>query len=120
MPADLHTKLSQLGYEHLAYSPDGQPLATTFMDYIVPSATEIPPISVDHFESPSPRTAFGAKGAGEAGLIGPALAIAAAIEDALAEFDLSWLTILGSGLARRCDLHVPGSWELDLHTNPGS
>jgi hypothetical protein len=30
--------------------------------------------------------------------------------------NLSWLTILGSGLARRCDLCVPGSWELDLHT----
>ena len=79
-------------YEHLVYSPDGQPLATTFMDYIVPSATEIPPIIVEHLESPSPRTAFGAKGAGEAGLIGPAAAIAAAVEDALAEFGVPQIT----------------------------
>jgi hypothetical protein len=42
------------------------------------------------------------------------------ILDTAALVALSWLTILGSGLARRCDLHVPGSRELDLHTNPGS
>jgi aerobic carbon-monoxide dehydrogenase large subunit len=79
-------------YEHFVYSPEGQPLTTTFMDYLVPSAIEIPPISVEHFESPSPRTAFGAKGTGEAGLIGPAPAIAAAIEDALAEFGVPEIT----------------------------
>ena len=75
-------------YEHLVYSPEGQPLATTFMDYLVPSAMEIPPMMIEHIESPAPGTAFGAKGAGEAGLIGPAPGIAAAIEDALAEFDI--------------------------------
>ena len=79
-------------FEHLVYSPDGQPLATTFMDYLVPSATEIPPILVEHLESPAPGTAFGAKGVGEAGLIGPAPAIAAAIEDALAEFHVPEIT----------------------------
>jgi aerobic carbon-monoxide dehydrogenase large subunit len=73
-------------YEHNAYGPEGTPLATTFMDYLLPTATEVPRIVVEHFESPAPGSAFGAKGAGEAGLIGPAPAIAAAVEDALREF----------------------------------
>jgi aerobic carbon-monoxide dehydrogenase large subunit len=79
-------------YEHNAYGPEGTPLATTFMDYLLPTATEVPPIVVEHFESPAPGTAFGAKGAGEAGLIGPAPAIAAAVEDALREFGVKDLS----------------------------
>ena len=79
-------------YEHNAYGPEGTPLATTFMDYLLPTATEIPPIVVEHFESPAPGSAFGAKGAGEAGLIGPAPAIAAAVEDALREFGVQDLS----------------------------
>jgi carbon-monoxide dehydrogenase large subunit len=78
-------------YEHNAYAPDGTPLATTFMDYLLPTATEVPPIAIEHFESPAPNSAFGAKGAGEAGLIGPAPAIAAAVEDALAEYGVHGL-----------------------------
>lgn len=81
-------------YEHFAYSPEGQPMATTFMDYLVPSAMEIPPISVAHIESPSALSAFGAKGAGEAGTIGPAAAIAAAIEDALQDYNHRELTAM--------------------------
>jgi carbon-monoxide dehydrogenase large subunit len=79
-------------YEHNAYGPEGTPLATTFMDYLLPTATEVPPIIVEHFESPAPSTAFGAKGMGEAGLIGPAPAIAAAVEDALREFGVTGLS----------------------------
>jgi aerobic carbon-monoxide dehydrogenase large subunit len=79
-------------YEHNVYGPEGTPLATTFMDYLLPTATEIPPIVVEHFESPAPGSAFGAKGAGEAGLIGPAPAIAAAVEDALCEFGVTDLS----------------------------
>ena len=79
-------------YEHNAYGPEGLPLATTFMDYLLPTATEVPPIVIEHFESPSPGSAFGAKGAGEAGLIGPAPAIAAAVEDALHEFGVKDLS----------------------------
>ncbi len=78
-------------YEHCVYGPQGQPLATTFMDYLVPTAMEVPPIVVEHFESPSSLVAFGAKGAGESGLTGPAAAIAAAVEDALREFEVSGL-----------------------------
>jgi aerobic carbon-monoxide dehydrogenase large subunit len=73
-------------YEHLAYSPEGQPLATTFMDYLIPSSTEIPNIVVEHIESPSPNMPLGLKGAGEGGSIGPPAAIANAVCNALEEF----------------------------------
>jgi len=72
--------------EEFPYGPDGQPLATTFMDYLLPTATEVPPVAIWHFESPSPNTALGVKGAGEAGTIGAYAVVAAAVEDALAEF----------------------------------
>jgi len=78
-------------YEHCAYGPQGQPLATTFMDYLLPTATEVPPIVVEHFQSPSSLVAFGAKGAGESGLTGPAPAIAAAVEDALRDLGVAGL-----------------------------
>jgi carbon-monoxide dehydrogenase large subunit len=73
-------------YEHLPYGPEGQPLAASFMDYLVPTASEIPDMLIEHFESPAPETPLGVKGAGEAGTVGPAAAIAAAVCDALSEF----------------------------------
>lgn len=69
-------------YEQLPYE-DGQPLATTFMSYVLPSACEIPEIDTEEFCSPAPETAFGIKGAGEAGIIGPPAAIVRAVERAL-------------------------------------
>jgi carbon-monoxide dehydrogenase large subunit len=77
--------------EDLVYA-DGQPLAASFMDYLLPSSDVMPPVEIKHFESPAPGTVFGAKGAGEAGIIGPAPAIAAAVEDALAEFGIPEIT----------------------------
>jgi aerobic carbon-monoxide dehydrogenase large subunit len=74
--------------ESFPYSEEGQPLATTFMDYLLPTAGEIPPMVVEHFESPAPGLPFGAKGAGEAGIVGPAAAIARAVEDALGAWDV--------------------------------
>ena len=53
------------------------------MDYLLPSATEVPPLAIKHFESPAPEMPFGVKGAGEAGVIGPAAAISMAVENAL-------------------------------------
>jgi carbon-monoxide dehydrogenase large subunit len=78
--------------EDLPYTPEGQPMAVTFMDYLLPSATDVPPISIEHFESPDPNMPYGAKGAGEAGIIGPAAAVAWAVEDALAEFEIDEIT----------------------------
>jgi carbon-monoxide dehydrogenase large subunit len=70
-------------YEQLLHDPDGQPLVTSFMDYLVPGAPEIPDIVIDHLATPSLTTPFGLKGAGEAGATGVAAAIANAVCDAL-------------------------------------
>jgi carbon-monoxide dehydrogenase large subunit len=69
--------------EEAAYSAEGQPLATTPMDYLMPTALEAPRIEAEFIETPTPRTATGARGAGELGIIGPAAAIAGAIIDTL-------------------------------------
>ncbi len=69
--------------EDIVYDANATPLVASFMDYLLPSATDVPPVSVTHFESPSPNTALGVKGVGEAGVVGAATVIAAAIEDAL-------------------------------------
>ena len=71
-------------WEKLAYDGQAQPLSTTFMDYLVPTAAEVPPVEVEHLETPSPLNPLGVKGAGEAGVIPVAAALAQAIEDALA------------------------------------
>jgi aerobic carbon-monoxide dehydrogenase large subunit len=69
--------------EHFIYDEECQPLTTTFADYLMPLAPEIPEIEVHHFETPTPLTPLGAKGLGEGGAIGPAAAIANAVSDAL-------------------------------------
>jgi carbon-monoxide dehydrogenase large subunit len=71
-------------YEEMPFDPQGQPLATTLGDYLLPSATEVPSIRIDHIETPSPYTRFGQKGIGEGGAIAPPAAIANAVNDALA------------------------------------
>ena len=70
-------------YERMEYAPDGQLLNASFMDFLMPYATEVPEsIDIDHLETPSPLNPLGIKGAGEAGVIPGSAAIAAAIEDA--------------------------------------
>ena len=71
-------------YERIVYDASGQPLTATFMDFLIPTAMEVPDIEVGHLETPSPLNPLGVKGVGEAGAIpGPAV-VAEAIEDALA------------------------------------
>jgi carbon-monoxide dehydrogenase large subunit len=69
--------------EHLAYDDDGNPLATSFLDYLVPSAAEVPSIEYGHIETPSPGPG-GVKGVGEGGAIGAPAAVVNAVADALA------------------------------------
>ena len=71
-------------YEEMPYDVHGQPGAATLADYILPGATEVPDIRIDHMETPSPLSFFGQKGIGEGGAIGPPAAIANAVNDALA------------------------------------
>jgi carbon-monoxide dehydrogenase large subunit len=73
-------------FEWMRYGADGQPLTTTLADYMLPTATEIPPIDLLHLSSPTPLNPLGIKGVGEAGVIPMSAAIVAAIEDALSPF----------------------------------
>ena len=54
-------------YEESPYDVNGQPLASTLADYLLPGATEVPKVRIYHRETPSPYTAFGIKGMGEGG-----------------------------------------------------
>src|SRR5881409_1829861 len=71
-------------YERIVYDDTGQPLTTTFMDFLMPTALEIPEIEIGHIETPSPLNALGIKGVGEAGAIPVPALVAEAIDDALA------------------------------------
>ena len=70
-------------YEEMPYDKDGQPLASTLADYILPGPTEVPSLRILHMATPSPYTEFGQKGIGEGGAIAPPAAIINAINDAL-------------------------------------
>jgi CO/xanthine dehydrogenase Mo-binding subunit len=70
-------------YERMAYDADGQLQNASFMDFLMPYASEVPDVVIDHQETPSPLNPLGIKGAGEAGVIPGTAAIASAIEDAV-------------------------------------
>jgi carbon-monoxide dehydrogenase large subunit len=72
-------------YEEMRYDAQGQPLASTLSDYLLPGPTEVPDIRVLHMETPSPYTRFGQKGIGEGGAIAPPAAITNAVNDALSD-----------------------------------
>ncbi|MEA2402909.1 MAG: aerobic carbon-monoxide dehydrogenase large subunit [Thermoleophilaceae bacterium] len=73
-------------YEDIVYSDDGQLLTTSLMEYLYPTTAEVPPMVLEHIETPSPNTEGGVKGVGEAGTIATPGAIANAIADALRPF----------------------------------
>jgi carbon-monoxide dehydrogenase large subunit len=75
-------------FEHLAYDDDGNPLATTLMDYLLPTATDVPRIEYGHIETPSPGPG-GFKGVGEGGAIGAPPAVVNAVNDALSPFGVT-------------------------------
>jgi aerobic carbon-monoxide dehydrogenase large subunit len=70
-------------YEESPYDANGQPLASTLADYLLPGPTEIPAIRIYHMETPSPYTEFGIKGMGEGGAIAPPAVLFNAVNDAL-------------------------------------
>ena len=76
-------------YEELAYDDDGQLLTGTFMDYLVPTATEAPEIEIEHVVSPSPLTTLGSKGLGESSSMTVPAVIANAVSDALKPLGIS-------------------------------
>jgi len=70
-------------FEEMPFDAQGQPLASTLADYLLPGSAEMPDVRVLHMETPSPYTEFGQKGVGEGGAIGPGAAVANAVNDAL-------------------------------------
>jgi carbon-monoxide dehydrogenase large subunit len=70
-------------YEALRYDEAGTPLTGTLMDYLVPTATEVPVIDIEHLETPCAFSVTGAKGMGEGGTIGAPAAVLGAVNDAL-------------------------------------
>jgi carbon-monoxide dehydrogenase large subunit len=72
--------------EWMGYDEGGQPLTTSFAEYLLPGAVEVPAIDTLFKQTPSPLNPLGAKGAGEVGTIPAAAAVISAIEDALAPF----------------------------------
>jgi 2-furoyl-CoA dehydrogenase large subunit len=96
-------------YEELAYDQDGQLLTGTFMDYLVPTASEAPTLDIAHVVSPSPFTTLGAKGLGEASSMTAPAVVANAVSDALAPRGLR---------IRELPVTPTRLWEL-LETAPG-
>jgi CO/xanthine dehydrogenase Mo-binding subunit len=73
-------------YERLHFDDGGQLINASFMDFLMPTAVEVPEIEIAHIETPSPLNPLGIKGVGEAGTIPVAALFAEAVEDALAPF----------------------------------
>jgi 2-furoyl-CoA dehydrogenase large subunit len=69
--------------EEFAYNDEGQLITQTFMDYLLPSSHEVPPVEIVHHVTPSPHTVLGQKGSGESGYLGAPAAIASGVNDAL-------------------------------------
>jgi carbon-monoxide dehydrogenase large subunit len=72
--------------EWMQYDENAQPLTTSFADYMLPMATDVPTCAIAHVETINPMNPLGVKGAGEGGTIPAAAAIIGAIEDALSSF----------------------------------
>ncbi len=97
--------------EWMGYDAAGQPVTTTFADYLLPTATDLPNFETLYKESPSPHNPLGVKGVGEVGVIPAAAAVISAIEDALSPFDVriaqmpimphEIVELIGQGVARR-------------------
>ena len=75
-------------FEHVVYDDDGNPLTTTFMDYLLPTAAEIPDIEIHHIETLAPNPG-GHKGVGEGGAIGAPACVFNAVADALAQLGIT-------------------------------
>jgi carbon-monoxide dehydrogenase large subunit len=75
-------------FEHLVYDEDGNPVTTTFLDYLLPTAADVPEIEHGHLETPGPGPG-GYKGVGEGGAIGAPPAVVNAVADALSPFGVT-------------------------------
>jgi carbon-monoxide dehydrogenase large subunit len=75
--------LGQVLYEEVTHDEQGRPTSTSLLDYLIPTLSEVPPLTFEETHTPNPNTPLGAKGAGEAGCIGVPPAVVNAVLDAL-------------------------------------
>ena len=94
-------------YERIVYDEHGQLLNASFMDFLMPYASEVPKVEIDHLETPTPLNPLGIKGVGEAGVIPGAAVLASAISDAEGRF------------VRRMPISPSELWELRRHAKEG-
>lgn len=80
--------IAQALFEHVRYDEDANPVSASLMDYLIPSAAELPSFEVSNTETPSPRNPLGAKGIGESGTIGSTPAVHNAVCDAVAHLGI--------------------------------
>jgi 2-furoyl-CoA dehydrogenase large subunit len=80
-------------YEEFAYDGEGQLMAQSFMDYLLPSSLEVPAVEIIQHVTPSPNTVLGQKGSGESGYLGAPAAVANAVNDALKPLGVSINTL---------------------------
>ncbi|MEO7429796.1 MAG: molybdopterin cofactor-binding domain-containing protein, partial [Acidimicrobiales bacterium] len=103
--------VAQALFEEAVYDDDGTLKNPTFMDYLVPSAAELPSFTLDHTTTPSPTNPIGAKGIGEAGTIASTPAVMNAIADALSPYGIT-------------DIEMPASpervWQAIQSSNGGA
>jgi carbon-monoxide dehydrogenase large subunit len=85
--------IGQALYEHGVYDDNGQLLAGSMMDYVVPKANELIHFDLARTETPSPHQPLGMKGVGETGTIASTPAVANAVADALAPFGITHVDI---------------------------
>jgi carbon-monoxide dehydrogenase large subunit len=85
--------VAQALWEEAVYDEDGQLMTSSLLDYLVPSAAELPSFELDHTVTPSPTNPLGVKGIGEAGTIGSAPAVINAVVDALSHLGITDITM---------------------------
>jgi CO/xanthine dehydrogenase Mo-binding subunit len=91
--------------EEFAFDGEGQLVTQSFMDYLLPSAHEVPLVEIVHHVTPSPNTVLGQKGSGESGYLGSPAAISGAINDAVRPLGLRFealpmrISMIGDAIA---------------------
>jgi carbon-monoxide dehydrogenase large subunit len=104
--------IAQALWEQMVYDPDGNPLTSTFADYALPSAAELPSLECELVETPSPLNPLGVKGIAESGVIGAPPAVQNAVVDALSHLGIKHIDMPITSERVWKALNAEGSGEL--------
>ena len=85
--------VGQALFERVEFGPQGQPLTTSLLDYLLPTAADLPDLELDRTVTPSPHNSLGAKGAGESGTIAATPALTNAVIDALRPLGVEFINM---------------------------